>query len=98
MAGGQESEGLGIIHRYFAQVDIQPAGGADNLFGARQDGEVGQSQEVHLEQPDVGDVLHGELRHHQVARFAFAQLLQRGVIGQNLFGDDHAGGVRAGVA
>ena len=46
----------------------------------------------------MGDVLHGELGHHQLAALALAQLLQRHVVGQRFLGDDHPGGVGAGMA
>ena len=80
------------------QVDIDAAVLLDNLPGLAQDGQVGQAEEVHLQQADVGDILHGELGHHRFLAVALAAALQRHVAGQRLFGDDDAGGMGAGVA
>ena len=35
----------------------------DNFPGFAQNGQVGQPEEVHLEQTDAGDIVHGELGH-----------------------------------
>ncbi|MBA7563173.1 hypothetical protein ES708_04826 [subsurface metagenome] len=80
------------------EVNINAAVLADNLPGLAQDGQVSQAEKVHLEQPDAGDVLHGELGHHPAFAVAFAHPLQGDIVGERLFGDDDTGGVGAGVA
>ena len=56
--------------------------------------EVAQAEEVHLEQAELGDVVHAELRDD----LGVALLLQRQVLGERLVADDHAGGVDGVVA
>ena len=76
------------------------------LHRLAEDRQVHEAEEVHLEQADLRDLLHRELRHRDGALFAVRRLagagaaarsLQRHVLDQRLAGDDDAGGVGAGV-
>ncbi|MBA7675794.1 hypothetical protein ES703_84032 [subsurface metagenome] len=80
------------------QVDIHALALGDNLFGLAQDGQVSQAEKVHLEQPDAGNILHGELSHHRGFAVALACPLQGDIAGERLLGYNHAGGMGAGVA
>ena len=65
------------------------------IFERRLDDvEVAQAEEVHLEQAELGDVVHVELRDE----LGLALLLQRQVLGERLVADDHAGRVDGVVA
>ena len=70
----------------------------DELDGALEDREVGETEEVHLHQADRGDVLHGVLRRRHRCCVAARRARQRHVLYQRLARDDDAGGVGAGVA
>ncbi len=61
---------------------------ADHLLSVRDDGEIAQAQKVHLEQAQLLDRHHRELRYHLVA---VARKRDIGI--DRVFGDDDAGGV-----
>ena len=61
---------------------------ADHLLSVRDDREVAQTEKVHLEQTELLDRDHGELRYHLVA---VARKRDIGI--DRVFGDDDAGGV-----
>ena len=77
----------------------------DQLDGVVEQGQRPQAQEIHLEQADLFQVAHDPLGRDDRPRRALPAVvaladdaLQRHVVGQRPVGDDHAGGVRAGVA
>ena len=73
----------------------------DQFGGLAEDREVGEAEEVELEQADAGHVVHVELRRRQRLGLVAAvrgSALQRHEVGQRLARDHDAGGVRAGVA
>ena len=66
----------------------------DDLERRLDDVEVAQPEEVHLEQAELGDVVHVELRDD----LGVALLLQRHVVGERLVADHDRGGVDGVVA
>ena len=77
----------------------------DQFHGVVQQGQGAQPQEIHFEEADFLQIAHAPLRRDD--RFVvFAAItipladhpLERHMIGQRSVGDDHAGGVRAGVS
>ena len=73
----------------------------DQLAGPRHDGQRRQPEEVDLEQAERLEHLHLELgdgADRVVLRPALGRAVERHVVDQRPVGDDHAGGVRAGVA
>ena len=69
---------------------------AHHLDRIRDDGEVGQSEQIDLEQPDLRDAVHVVLRHGGAVTGGRA--LQRNDVGERLGADHHARGVRRRVA
>ena len=55
-------------------------------------------REVHLQQPELGDRLHGVLRHRHAVLVALRRTLQRHVVAERVLGDDDPSRVRAHVA
>jgi hypothetical protein len=72
----------------------------DDLARLVEDGEVRQSEQVHLQHADLLDHAKRPLGDHTLLappRFATC-LLERDVLLQRIAGDDHPGRVRGGVA
>ena len=67
---------------------------ADEVDGLAQDRQVGEAEEVELEQPQRLDAVHLVLRHQRVR---VGGLLERHQLGQRLARDDDPGGVRGRV-
>ena len=96
--GGQQLEGWAVVQGQRLQVYGHAAAFLQQLHGAVEDGEVGQPQEVHFEQAQVGHRVHGELGHeHRAALVASGRALQGHRIGQGFVGNQHPGGVGADV-
>ena len=96
---GEHVEGLLVIQRYAAQVQCHAASFRHRVADVGQDGEIGEAEEVHLEQAKLGYGIHWELGHGHVFRRVPAHgTLQREILDERLLGDDHAGGVSAGMA
>ena len=93
-AAGKQLEGFGVIQRQVFQHQLHPAVLLNQLDGVRNHGQGGQAQEVHLEQADPLQVVHGELGDD----FVLVGLVERNHFPQRLGRDDHAGGVGGGVA
>ena len=70
----------------------------DEGDGAFEDGEVGEAAEVHFEQADLGDLIHGPVGHGDGVFFAADGPLERDVVGEGVAADDDGGGVGAGVS
>ena len=68
---------------------------ADEVDGLPQDGQVGEAQEVELEQPQRLHAVHLVLRHERVR---VGGALEGHELRQRVAADDDAGGVRGGVA
>ena len=90
----QVERGL-VVERDGLEVDLDRAVVADEVDRLAQDREVGQAQEVELEQAEGLDAVHLELGHQRVG---VGRPLERHELGQRLAADDDAGGVRGGVA
>ena len=95
LARRQQLEGLGVLERQVVEVDLDAALLLDEVDGLAQDGQVGEAQEVELEQAERLDAVHLVLGHQPVG---VGRVLERHQLGQRLATDDHAGGVRRGVA
>ena len=95
LAAGQELERLRVVERDGVQVDDDVPVLAHEVHRLAQDREVGQAQEIELQQAHRLDGVHLELGHQRVG---VGRLLERHELGQRLAADDDAGGVGAGVA
>ncbi len=95
LARGQQLEGLGVVERDGLEVDALAAVLLDEVDRLAQDGQVGEAQEVELEQAQRLDAVHLVLRHERVR---VGRTLERHELGQRLAADDHAGGMGRGVA
>ena len=100
MPAAQELEGLGVVDGDVVQGESLAVALLDQVAGALHDGEGGQAQEVHLEQAERLDDRHFKLRHRLDGRLfrAAGWAVQGSVVDQRHVGDEHARGVRAGVA
>ena len=98
VARGQHLVRPGVAVRQLREVDLHVVDLADHLYGQAEDGEVGQAQEVHLQQPQIGHVVHDVLGGGQGLLVPRRGPLQGEEVHQRLGGDDHTGGVGAGVA
>ena len=94
---GEQLKGLGIVHREMVEVNLDTPVLIDNLFCLTQDSEVSQTEEVHLQKADAGNVFHGELGHHGAFTSSLAGSLQRHMSGEGFFGDNNTGGMSAGM-
>ena len=94
VAAGEHLVGLLVVQRQLVDLDAHAAGLLDDLQRLLDDVEVAQAEEVHLEQAELGDVVHVELRDE----LGLALLLQRQVLGERLVADDHGGRVDGVVA
>ena len=97
----EKFERLGVIDRDVVQVQLHAVALLDQVAGALHDRQGGQAEEVHLEQPERLDDRHLELG-HRLDRRVFVNVagraVQRDVVDHRLVGDDHPGGMGAGVA
>ena len=91
LAAGQELEGLAIVERDRVEVDDADRGcRGHEVDRLAQDRQVGQAQEVELEQPQRLDGVHLVLGHQRVR---VRRLLEGHELGQRLAADDDAGRV-----
>ena len=81
--------GLLVVERQPVDLDADAARALDDAERGLDHVEVAQAEEVHLEQAELGDVVHVELRDE----FGLALLLQRQVLGEGLVADHHRGRV-----
>ncbi len=105
VAALQQGERGRVDQREFLQIDLYAARFLNEPDSIVEQRERSQSQEVHLEQAHFFEITHDPLsRDGRLIALAagFVGLannaLQRNVIGQRAVGDDHARGMRAGVA
>ena len=94
VAAGQHLVGLLVVERQPVMSMQTPGCFSMSVERGLDDVEVAQAQEVHLEQAELGDVVHVELGDD----LGLALLLQRQVLGERQVADDHAGGVDGVVA
>ena len=97
----QQGEGLGIVEREV--VDVGPLAGRplDEVERDLHHVEVAQTEEVHLQQPEVFDPVHLVLRDHRRVfdgRAGLRLALDRDVLGERLAGDHDRGRVDAVLA
>jgi hypothetical protein len=83
---GEELEGLRVVERQVLRIDPDPSAFLDQSGGVRDDGQRLQSQEVHLEQPELLDRPHGEAR-DQLRPLGV--LVERHALHEGLVGDHH---------
>ncbi len=95
LAAGEELEGPRVVERDALEVDALAALLADEVDGLPQDGQVGEAQEVELEQPQGLHAVHLVLRHQRVR---VGGTLEGHELRQRIAADDDAGGMRGGVA
>ena len=91
---GQHLVRLLVVERQLVDLDADAVGLLDDLERRLDDVQVAQPEEVHLEEAELGDVVHVELRDE----LGVALLLQRQVLGERLVADHHGGGVDGVVA
>ena len=94
VAAGEHLVGLLVVERQLVDLDADAARLLDDLERGLDDVQVAQAEEVHLEQAELGDVVHVELRDE----LGLALLLQRQVLGERLVADHHGGRVDGVVA
>ena len=92
-----------VVERQGRHVGPLAGGPADDVEGVLDDVEVAQAQEVHLEEAELLDGLHGVLRHGPVDALtvlprARVGQLQRDDVGQRAIGDDDGRSVDRRVA
>ena len=96
LAAGEQLEGPRVVERDVLEVDaLAPRCSVDEVDGLAQDGQVGEAQEVELEQAQGLHAVHLVLGHERVR---VGGPLERHELGQRVAADDHAGGMRRGVA
>ncbi len=95
LARRQQLEGGGVLQRQPVEVDLDASLLLDEVDGLAQDGQVGEPQEVELQQAQRLDAVHLVLGHQPVG---VRRVLQRHQLRQRLAADDHAGRVRGRVA
>ena len=86
VAAGEHLVGLGVVERQLVDLDADAVGLLDDLERRLDDVEVAQAEEVHLEEAELGDVVHAELGDD----LGVALLLQRQVLGERLVADHDA--------
>ena len=93
-------EGIGVVQRDVRQVEADVPGLGDEVARLRQDGQVHEAEEVHLQQAERGHRVHGVLRGggDRAVVVGALRALQRHHLVQGLLGYDHRRRVRAGVA
>ena len=85
VAAGEHRVALRVVERKGADVDS-----ADEVDRLVDDVEVPQPEKVHLQEPEVDDVVHADLRHHLRVG---ALLLQRNDLDERLRADDDTRGM-----
>ena len=90
---GEHLIGSAIVHRQGFQADFFPGGLANELDGVVEDGQGRQRQKIHLEQPDLLQMVHGVLG----GDFVLAALVEWHDLREGYRGDHHTGGVSGGV-
>ncbi len=103
VAAREHLVGRGVVERQRRHVGPLAARALDDVERVLDHVEVAQAEEVHLQQADLLDRLHRELRHRAVGALAVlvgARVgeLQRHDVGQRPVGDHDRGGVDRGVA
>ncbi len=83
-----------VVERQLVDLDADAVGLLDDLERRLDDVQVAQPEEVHLEEAELGDVVHVELGDE----LGLALLLQRQVLGERLVADHHGRGVDGVVA
>ena len=91
LAGREQFKRAGVVLRYVGKGEMLAAGLGDHRHGAVKDRQVGEAEEVHLEETDVGDRPHGELRGRRGVVVIGRGPLQRDVVGERVFRYDDAG-------
>ena len=89
----QQVVGFLVVERQLINVDGDPLRALDHLAGVADDGQGFEAEEIHLQQAELPDGVHGILGHE---RAAFVQL-ERQQVHERLRPDDHAGRMDAGV-
>ena len=84
----EELVGLGVVERELVDVEVDPPVRTHHVSGLGDDGEVGQPEQVDLQQSDLGHAVHVVLGHRGAVTGSRA--LQRHDIGER-FGSDHHG-------
>ncbi len=92
LPGGEHLEHLWVVQRYLLDGEawVLPP---EHLFRVVNDGEVSQAQKVHLQKAQLLQGGHGVLGHH-----SFIIFRQGDIAFHRVMGDDHPGGMGAGVA
>ena len=95
VATGEQLVGLLIVRGQCLEVDVDPPVGLDVLDAVADDGEVAQTQEVHLQQPDG---LAGGVGPAGDDRAVLGAFPHRDAVEQRDTRHDHGAGVDAGLA
>jgi hypothetical protein len=100
VARAHQLEGLRVVERDVPQVEFLTVTFVDQVAGFRHDGERDESEEVHFQHAERGEDAHLELGDGLDGRLfgVGGGTVQREIFGQRFVADDHARGVRAGVA
>ena len=98
VAAAQHRVGLVVIQRHVIDVELDPAVvQMPQRLGDHR--EVPQAEEVHLEQAELRDAVHVELRHHLLRVVAgILRQLERQVLDERSVADHDAGGVHGVLA
>ena len=81
VARAQQRVGFRVVQRQPAQVDADPLFRIQQFDGAVQDRQVGEAEEIHLQQPELGHRVHRELgHHHRTVLIAAGRPLQRNCV------------------
>ena len=98
ITGGQQRKGFFVVQGQAVEVNFDAAALLNQVYNPVQDGQVGQAQEVHLQQTQLGDRVHGKLGHKYGTAFVPPGWpLQGHRSGQRFVSDQHARGVGADV-
>ena len=98
VSGGEQFVCRPVVQRQGLQINLDAPALPHQLDRLVKDGEAGEAEKVHFEQPQVGHRVHAELGHqHRAGLVAPHRPLQRHRLGQRLIGDEHTGGVGADV-
>ena len=95
LAGGEELEGLAVVERQQVDVQANAAVLLHQVDGIGQDRQVGEAQEVELQEAERLAGVHLELGH---GGLAVGRALERHDLGQRVPRDDDPGGMGRGVA
>ena len=94
LARREQVERLRVVERNVVEVELDPALLPDQVDGVAQDRQVGEAEEVELEESERLDAVHLVLGHQRVG---VGRPLERHQLGQRLAGDDDARGVRGRI-